>query len=94
MIYLDSGIALLILGGGMLAYSLLGDRVGLDFGLNWPNWLLAVLLFSGVLLLLYGTYLVAERSKFSSDTPQGTQFMQKTPAFPRALLPNRLPLLL
>lgn len=55
------GIALIILGSIVFAYSMLGDRIGLDFNLKWPDWCLGLMLLCGVTLLVCGLYLLTER---------------------------------
>jgi hypothetical protein len=66
------GITLAILGCIVFAYSCLGDRIGLDFGLKWPDGLLGGMCVGGLLLLMYGVYLLAERSEFRCQTTKST----------------------
>jgi hypothetical protein len=66
------GIVLAVLGTIMFAYSVLGDRVGLDF--NCPNWILAPLCILGLLLLMIGSYLAVEDSQLIYKSAKNSQF--------------------
>ena len=68
------GIMFTILGLIIFTYSCLGDRFGLDFGWEWPYWLLRLMFWTGLLFFSYGVYVLTDNPQVICDSAHSAQF--------------------